>query len=41
MPLIPVFRRQEWMDLLEFMANLIFIVNSRTARTTGKDTVLK
>jgi hypothetical protein len=39
--LIIAFRRQRQMDFCEFKSNLIYIVNSRTARTTQKNPVSK
>jgi hypothetical protein len=41
MPLISAFERQKQADLCEFKANLIYRVNSRTARATQRNPVSK
>jgi hypothetical protein len=41
MPLILEFGRQKQVDLCEFRASLAYRVNSRTARTTQRNSVLK
>ena len=41
MPLIPALRRQGQVDLCEFKSSLVYIVNSRTARTTYVNLVSK
>lgn len=40
-PLIPAFQRQRQVDLSYFMASLVYIVSSRTTRTTWRDLIFK
>lgn len=41
MPLILVLWRQRWLDLWEFQASLVYIIDSRTRRTIQRTLILK